>query len=99
MLLPNLPEGALSELLYADDLVQMNESIEELRNKFLKCMEAVESKCLGSVWKAKVMVSAGISKDCLSKNKIDPCGVCILRVNLDSLLCLQCVKWIRSRCA
>ena len=29
-------EGALSELLYADDLVLMNETIERLRNKFLK---------------------------------------------------------------
>ena len=30
-------EGALSELLYADDLVLMSESMEGLRNKFLKC--------------------------------------------------------------
>ena len=29
-------EGALSELLYADDLVLMSETIEGLRNKFLK---------------------------------------------------------------
>ena len=28
-------EGALSELLYADDLVLMTEAIERLRNKFL----------------------------------------------------------------
>ena len=29
-------EGALSELLYADDLVLMSETIEGLRNRFLK---------------------------------------------------------------
>ena len=29
-------EGALSELLYADDLIMMSETIEGLRNKFLK---------------------------------------------------------------
>ena len=29
-------EGALSELLYADDLFLMSETIERLRNKFLK---------------------------------------------------------------
>ena len=36
-------DGALSELLYADDLVQMSETIEGLRKKFLKWKEAFES--------------------------------------------------------
>ena len=44
MLSLNLPEGALNELLYADDIVLMNETITGLRNKFLKLMEAFESK-------------------------------------------------------
>ena len=39
-------EGALSELLYADDLILMNERINGLRNKFLKWKEAFESKGL-----------------------------------------------------
>ena len=39
-------EGALSELLYADDLVLMSEIIEGLRNKFFKWMEVFESKGL-----------------------------------------------------
>ena len=34
-------EGALSELLYADDLVLMSEINEGLRNKFLKWKEAL----------------------------------------------------------
>ena len=33
MLFLNLPEVALSELLYVDDLVLMSETIEGLRNK------------------------------------------------------------------
>ena len=37
-------EGVLSELLYADDLVLMSETIKGLRNKFLKWKEAFESK-------------------------------------------------------
>ena len=37
-------EGALSELLYADDLVLMSETIEGLKNKFLKWNEVFESK-------------------------------------------------------
>ena len=42
MLSLNLPEGALSELLYADDLVLISEIIEGLRNKFLKWKRALK---------------------------------------------------------
>ena len=37
-------EGALSKLLYADDLVQMSETIEGLKNMLLKWKEAFDSK-------------------------------------------------------
>ena len=46
MLTLNLLEGALSESLYADDLVLMSETMEELRNKFINWKEAFESKGL-----------------------------------------------------
>ena len=36
MLSLNLPEGAVSELLYADDLILMSETIEEFRIKYIK---------------------------------------------------------------
>ena len=36
--------GALSELLYADDLVMMSETIEGLRDKFLKLNEALRAR-------------------------------------------------------
>ena len=50
-------DGALRELLYADDLVLMSETIEGLRNKFLKWKEAFEIKCLKvNLGKFKVMV-------------------------------------------
>ena len=49
--------------------------------------------------KTKVMVSSGITKDGLSKSTVDPCRVCSLRVKANSVLCLQCCKWIHSRCA
>ena len=54
-------ECLLSELLYADDLVLMSETIEGLRNKFLKWKVAFESKGLKVIiGKSKVMVSCGI---------------------------------------
>ena len=37
--------------------------------------------------------------DGLSKSKVDPCGVCSLRVKAISVLCVQCGKWIQGRCA
>ena len=44
-------EGALNELLYADDLVQMSETIKGLRNRFLKWKEAFENKGLkANLW-------------------------------------------------
>ena len=39
-------EGVLSELLYADDLVLMSETIEGLTDKFFNWNEAFESKGL-----------------------------------------------------
>ena len=65
-------EGALCELLYADDLVMMSETIEGLRNKFLKWKEAFENKCFNfNLGKTKVMVSSGITKDGLSKKQLN----------------------------
>ena len=44
------------------------------------------------------MVSSGITKDFISKNKVDPCGVCSIRIKANSVLCAQCDKWIHGRC-
>ena len=93
-------DGALSELLYADDLVPISESIEGLSDKFLYWKEAFESKGLKvNHGITKVMVSGNITLDGLSKSKVDPCGVCCLRVMANTVLCLQCGKLIHSRCA
>ena len=51
------------------------------------------------VGEAKVMVSCGITKNGLSKGKVDPCGVCSLQVRANSVLCVQCGRWTHGRCA
>ena len=92
-------EGALSELLYADDLVLMSEKIEGLRNRFIKWKEASECKVLKvHHGKNKVMVSSGITKDGMSKSKVIPCGICSLRIKSNSASCVRCGKWIDSKC-
>ena len=96
----NLPEGALSEWLYADDLVLMSETIGGIRKKFLKQKEAFESNGMSHVLgKTKVMVSGGITKDGLSKSRADPHWVFRFRVKANSVLCVQCGKWIHCTCA
>ena len=95
MLSHNLPECALSELLYADDLVLMSEAIEGLMNKLLKWKEALESKGLKvNLFEVSLMARGGIRKDSTSKSKVDPYWLCSLRVKADSVLCLQCGKWM-----
>ena len=93
-------EGELSELLYVDDLVLMSETIDGLRDKFLKWKETFESKGLKvNLGKTKVMVSSSIAQDGLSKSKVDPCRVCKLRVKANSALCAQCERWVHCRYA
>ena len=80
--------------------MMMRETIEGLRNKFLKWKEAFESKGLKvNLEKTKVMVCGGITKNGMSKSKVDPCVVCSLIINASSVLCLQCGELIHGRCA
>ena len=37
-----------------------------------------------------MMVSGGITKDNLTKNNVDSCYLCCLKVNNDSFLCVLC---------
>ena len=39
-------DGVVCELLYADDLVPMSDTIEVLRSKLIKCKEVLENKTL-----------------------------------------------------
>ena len=43
-----------------------------------------------NLWKTKVMVCGGFTKDGMSKGKVDTHGVCSLRVNASSVLCVLC---------
>ena len=68
----NAREGLMNEILHADDLVLMSESMENLKEKFLKWKEAFEGKGLKvNLKKTKVMVSG--SKSEVLKSKNDPC--------------------------
>ena len=87
----------MKQILYADDLVQMGETLEELRENFDERKEAFESKeMIVNFGKTKLMVS-GMKEETFD-SKIDPCGVCGTRVMSNSVLCTACGKWVHARC-
>ena len=87
-----------NELLYADDLILMSETMTNLKKRFWNWNDALESKDLEvNTTKTKVMVSG--SEGELFKSKIDSCGVCGRRVMANSVLCTKCRNWAHGKCA
>ena len=81
-------EGLLNEILYADDLVLMSESMDDLRERFQKWRSALEGKGLKvHVGKTKMVVSGTEGEIVLSE--IDPCGICGKRVGSNTACCIQ----------
>ena len=90
----NAKEGLMNKILYANDLVLMSESIENLKDKFLKWKQAFESKVKMKVKvnlkKAKEIVSG--LKDEVLKSKVYPCAKCGQRVTANSVMCTSVVN-------
>ena len=87
------------ELLYADDLVLMAESEEELRQKLAIWKSTLEAKGLKvNVNKTKVMFGGRGSKAAIGHVKY-PCSVCSKGVGSNSVLCGICKKWVHKRCS
>ena len=90
--------SVVNELLYADDLVLMSETMEDLEKRFWNWKDALKSKGLKvNTRKTKVIVS-GVEGE-LFKSKIDPCGVCVRRVMANSVWCTKYGNWFNGRCA
>ena len=85
----------VDELLCADDLVIMSETMEDLMERFWNWKDVLESKDLKvNTRKTKVMVSG--SEEELFQSEIDPCGVCERRVMANSVLCTKCGNWVMT---
>jgi hypothetical protein len=90
--------GLLFELLYADDLVIMAESLQELEGKYIEWKNTLESKGLRvNVGKTKIMIGDGVMP--VSKSEIDPCSVCGARVKRNSIRCNRCKFWVHAKCS
>ena len=94
----NARRGVMNELTYADDLVIMSETMEDLKERFWNGKDVLESKDLKvNTRKTKVMVTG--SEGELFKSKTDPCGVCGRRIIANSVLCTKCGNWVHGKCA
>ena len=91
--------GAPWELLYADDLVIIADSLEELLEKLKPWKAGMEAKGLRvNMGKTKLMVS-GHGLDVLKDSGTYPCAVCRTGVGANSILCTECKLWVHKKCS
>ena len=87
------------ELLYADDLVLMADSIEELEILFERWKSGMEQK--------GIRVNSEKTKVVISKHKRNPqnktgnfaCSVCLKGVGRNYILCPACKCWVHAKCS
>ena len=85
--------GCPWELLYADDLLLIAESIADLEKKFHIWKQSLESRSLQvNLAKTKVLVSRKEDRTLLPSGKW-PCLICKKGVGRNSILCTQEMQW------
>ena len=97
-LLSQFHTGAPWELLYADDLAVMADSLEECIARLKVWKEGMEPKGLRVNMKTKLMVS-GPGRDILRDSGAFPCAVCQSGVGVNSIQCSQCMYWVHKKCS
>ena len=86
------------ELLYADDLVLVAESLQELLERFDIWKTNMESKGLRvNTGKTKILRSAHNAPKPINPSAY-PCGVCGKGVGSNSIKCSFCGLWVHKRC-
>ncbi len=94
-----LRTGLPWELLYADDLVVIDESLDGCIGKLKAWKSGMEKKGLRvNMKKTKILVS-GVGLDVLKDSGKFPCAVCRSGVGNNSILCCQCNLWVHKRCS
>ena len=91
--------GVPWELLFADDLVIVDTSLERLIERVLEWKSGLESKGLRvNMSKTKFMAS-GPDLDVLHDSGKYPCAVCRTGVGVASILCTKCKLWVHKKCS
>ena len=87
------------ELLYADDLAILSDSLEDLKARLAIWKTSLESYGLRvNVEKTKILVSSSEFKRIAHNNPKHPCGVCNFGVGANSILCTVCNLWVHKKC-
>jgi len=87
------------ELLYADDLVTIAETEEDLIKRLNGWKNNVENKDMReNINKTKVMISGERQKP-VQKAARWPCGVCGRGDGSNSIQCTSCHKWVHKKCS
>ena len=87
------------DLLYADNLVLMADSIEEQEILFERWKSGMEQKGLRvNSGKTKVMISKH-KRNPQNKTGKFPCSVCLKGVGRNSILCPACKCWVHAKCS
>jgi len=87
------------ELLFADDLVLLASTEDELKDKIRKWKKCLEDKGLKvNIAKTKVM-RCSCDGGVVIKSGKHPCGMCGKGVGGNSIKCLKCKQWIHKRCS
>ena len=90
--------GCPFELLYADDLAIISDSMDNLLEKLCCWKSGLEAKGLRvNMAKTKLMIS-GINLGLLKGAGKHPCGVCRKGVGANSIFCSSCEHWVHKKC-
>ena len=85
----------MRELLYADDLLFIGESMEEIEEKWKKALHRKGLKI--NVAKTKVMI---VAREKIKRMaRVDPCALCGKRVHRNSIKCKTCSGWVHKKCS
>ena len=91
--------GLPRELLYANDLAVMADSLEECIARLKVWKEGMDRKGLRvNMKKTKFMVS-GLGLDLLRDSGAFPCAVWQSGVGMKSIQCSQCMYWVHKMCS
>ena len=91
--------GCPWELFYADDLVIMSKTLNELLEKLKTWKKGMEAKGLkANMTKTKLMIS-GPELNLLRDSGKYPCAVCRKGVGSNAIYCTGCAHWVHKRCS
>ena len=91
--------GVPWELLYADDLVLVADTLEECISKLKAWKAGMENKGLRVNMKKTKFLVSGKGNDVLKKSGKHPCAVCCSGVGKNSIQCSQCMLWVHQKCS